>query len=232
MADKPQLTWVGSPNFGYPAGTPGRAGNQPIAIVYHVMEGSLAGTDSWFRNPQSAVSAHFGVGVNGEIHQYVDVDDTAWANGIVQAPTWSGLRPGVNPNLYTVSIEHEGRHERDGQGDISAFWVPTEPQYAATLALSRWLVESLQIEVNAEHLIPHSAINSVDRTYCPGPGFPFARLISDLSPASWSPVAEIQRLKDRGLINSDHSAESAVTWGVFATVLNRVLDRIPNPPSP
>lgn len=50
-------------------------------IILHTMEGYLAGADSWFANPESQVSTHYGVGFNGEIHQYVSEDDTAWANG-------------------------------------------------------------------------------------------------------------------------------------------------------
>lgn len=229
MADKPQTTWIGSPNFGYPTGSHGRSGYAPIAIVYHIMEGSLAGTDSWFQNPASSASAHFGVGANGEIHQYVLTDDAAWTNGIVNRPSWRLLKSGVNPNLYTLSIEHEGKHRRDASGNIIESWSPTEAQYQATLALSRWLMETYQIPADSDHLIPHSAIDSVNRTFCPGNGFPFDRLIADLAGtvSRWDPQAEIQRLMDRGIINSDHQPDEPVNWAELATVLNRVLDRIP-----
>ena len=73
------------------------------------MSGTLIGTDSWFANPASKVSSHFGVGKNGEIHQYVKLENTAWANGVVKNPNWPLLQNGVNPNYYTVSIEHEGK---------------------------------------------------------------------------------------------------------------------------
>ena len=63
---KPNITWIGY---------------KFIAIVDHIMSGTLTGTDSWFANPVSKVSSHFGVGKNGEIHQYVDLDNPAWANG-------------------------------------------------------------------------------------------------------------------------------------------------------
>lgn len=41
----------------------------------------------------------------------------------------------------------------------------------------------------------------------------------------WDPAGEIARLKERGLIVGDHDPNSPVTWGEFATVLNRLLDR-------
>jgi N-acetyl-anhydromuramyl-L-alanine amidase AmpD len=61
-----------SPNFWV-----GRKGYRPEAIVIHIMDGTLIGTDSWFANHTSQVSAHYGIGKNGEIHQYVQENDTA-----------------------------------------------------------------------------------------------------------------------------------------------------------
>lgn len=56
--------------------TPG--GNRPQLLIVHIMEGTLAGTDSWFRNPASQVSAHFGLGRTGGLTQWVDTNDIAW----------------------------------------------------------------------------------------------------------------------------------------------------------
>lgn len=58
---KPTIIWKGSPNFSSPKGY------KVLAIVDHIMGGTLAGTDAWFANPTSKVSSHFGVGKNGEI---------------------------------------------------------------------------------------------------------------------------------------------------------------------
>lgn len=93
-----------SPNF-----TPGRAGQKPVLIVIHIMAGTLKGTDAWFANPASDVSSHYGVGTNGEVHQYVKESDTAWANGRVNYPTSKIVKEkGGNPNIYSISIENEG----------------------------------------------------------------------------------------------------------------------------
>ena len=78
-----------------PIGVNFSAGGQARTIVVaHIMEGTLAGTDSWFRNPASGASAHFGVGKTGVVYQWVDTASTAWhcAAG----------------NAYTIGIEHEG----------------------------------------------------------------------------------------------------------------------------
>jgi N-acetyl-anhydromuramyl-L-alanine amidase AmpD len=55
-------------------------------LIVHVMQGTLAGTDSWFHNPAARASAHFGVGNSGTVIQWVDTNAKAWhacnANGI------------------------------------------------------------------------------------------------------------------------------------------------------
>ena len=53
-----------------------------VLIVEHVMQGSLTGTDHWFQNPNAQVSAHFGIGKDGSVHQYVD---TAFMGYLVDA---------------------------------------------------------------------------------------------------------------------------------------------------
>lgn len=170
MNPKPQIIQITSPNYGLPRGTSGRNGRKVIAIVDHIMSGTLAGTDSWFQNPASQASAHFGVGKNGDIRQYVDINNVAWANGGVNKPSWPLLITGVNPNYYTVSIEHEGQ-----SGDVMP-----EAQYQATLALHRWLCDVFGIAPGPDTVIGHYRIDSVSRAGCPGSGFPWARLFSDL----------------------------------------------------
>ena len=53
-------------------------GIAPRILIVHIMQGTLAGTDSWFRNPDAQVSAHFGVGKTGTIYQWVDTANRAW----------------------------------------------------------------------------------------------------------------------------------------------------------
>jgi hypothetical protein len=47
-------------------------------MILHVMEGSLAGSVAWAKNPASQVSFHFGTSKAGECQQLVDTDVTAW----------------------------------------------------------------------------------------------------------------------------------------------------------
>jgi N-acetylmuramoyl-L-alanine amidase len=77
--------WHGPVPNRYPGGmiTP------PMGLVLHIMQSlpntgpgevdTIEGCDSWFHNPASGVSAHFGTGTKGELYQWVDTDDAAWA---------------------------------------------------------------------------------------------------------------------------------------------------------
>ena len=98
-----------------------RPGTPRIAIVDHVMAGYISYLDSMARSANGLdggrrVSSHLGIAANGEVHQYVDFQDWAWSNGLVDIETWPlrdqlGFRPGhvePNGNLGTISVEHEG----------------------------------------------------------------------------------------------------------------------------
>lgn len=110
------------------------------------MDGSLAGTDSWFNNPANQDSStHFGVGFNGDIHQYVRTKDVAWANGVLEPGNrwpWPG-----NPNRNSISIETEGH--------------PGDPVTNAMYNSVLWLCRQYKTQVLTSHHIisPHSRPN-------------------------------------------------------------------------
>jgi N-acetyl-anhydromuramyl-L-alanine amidase AmpD len=121
------------------------------------MGGSLAGTDGWFNNPSSQVSAHYGVGLDGALHQYVQLGDRAWANGVLEpGNTWPGP-PGVNPNDLTVSVETE---------DLGNAAQPvTDEEYASTLYACKLALEAYP---DIEYLLAHSVISPSSRANCCG----------------------------------------------------------------
>jgi hypothetical protein len=175
------ITQVPSPNF-----FPGRKTWKPIAIVVHIMEGSLSGTDSWFRSKPSKVSAHYGVGINGDVHQYVQETDSAWHAGRVFTPGWQLIQPAgngmyYNPNYYTIGIEHEG----DERTDWSA------ATYAASSELIRGISSRWNIPLDRNHVIGHHEIYA--KKACPGNRVDLLRLISLAStpgvPVAPSPAA-------------------------------------------
>lgn len=140
-----------SPNF-----WAGRKGYRPEGVVIHIMDGTLVGTDSWFANPASQVSAHYGVGRTGEVHQYVKEEDTAWHAGRVDAPLWKLIKPNINPNLYTVGIEHEGKPD-----DV---W--TDAMKQASAELVREICQRWQIPIDRNHIVGHFEIFS-KKPNCP-----------------------------------------------------------------
>lgn len=154
----------------------------PFVIVNHISAGSMVSMDSWFTSPNNYTSsAHFGVSKDGRIHQYVDIRRMAWANGIgaddiakSKTPVIQD-HPGINPNLYSVSIEHEGT-----DGDL------TEAQFQASVWLHRYIQQQVQeiwgrvFELDRYHVIGHFQVNPRGKPSCPGPKFPWARLYREL----------------------------------------------------
>lgn len=89
MALMPGATYRPVPNFT-------RNGQEEVrGLVVHIMDGTLMGTDSWFRNPVSKASSHWGTGRNGTLYQWVGTEHRAWAQG--------------NGNRAWLSSENEGR---------------------------------------------------------------------------------------------------------------------------
>lgn len=176
-----------SPNF-----WSGRKGYRPEAVVIHIMDGTLVGTDSWFANTTSQVSAHYGIGKNGEVHQYVQESDAAWHAGRVDAPVWKLIKPNINPNLYTIGIEHEGKPD-----DV---W--TDPMKQSSATLIREICQRWQIPIDRDHVIGHFEIFS-KKPNCPATN---KRILDELvalagqqSPSSPSPVEEGVRKVEEGL---------------------------------
>lgn len=66
----------------------------PMGVIVHVIVGSLDAADGLFHRPSAQASAHFGVGKDGHIIQWVDTNDKAWTEAA--------------GNPYWISIETEG----------------------------------------------------------------------------------------------------------------------------
>ena len=157
----------------------GRGNYKPCLIVWHIADGTYNGTVTWEQNPASQVSSHFVLGKNGEITQLVPLDKAAWTQGVVNQPIHPYVKAhnGVNPNLYCVSIECEGKWS-ETHGAL------TDKQLAAAAWLTCHIVEEIdriygiEIPIDREHMIGHCEINPVTRPHCPGEDFPFDRLIA------------------------------------------------------
>jgi len=152
------------------------------AVCLHIAQGGYQSSIDYMR--QAGTSAHFVISLTGAVAQCVDTDDSAWGNGLTPngrgwltpsgrpvAPSWSGIRAGVNPNRTTISIEHAGF----SGAPLSA------AQQTATVALLAWLATqhpTLAPYRPARTLIGHADINPRDKPFCPGPAFDVAALAS------------------------------------------------------
>jgi hypothetical protein len=148
------VEWIGSPNH-----YNGRAGWPVCAIVIHTMAGTLESCDSWFLNPASQVSSHYGIGLAGEQHQYVSLSNGSWANGILESGNqWQHIVGNTgNPNYQTVTVETED----NGSGATPV----TDEQYAGTLAVCRLALEAYP---QITYLFGHNIISPNSRPSCCG----------------------------------------------------------------
>lgn len=181
MVAQPALTWVGadSENFARGRRAPSGLLIAPEAWVNHIAVGTFEGVRSWFNtppalrrdangNPIGPSSTHFSVAKDGRAQQHVALDDTAFGNGDVQAGYTSELvreNAGLNPNLWTVSCEHEGV-----SGEI-----PTDAMFDTSTRLCAWVFATRLIPggasgvaVDRRHILRHGDISPVDRRFCPG----------------------------------------------------------------
>jgi hypothetical protein len=146
--------WVASPNY-----SSGRSSYEFVLI--HTMQGSYAGTKSWFQNPSSDVSSHYIVrSSDGEVTQMVEHRNTAW-----HAQCYNGR---------SIGIEHEG-YVQD-----PARWY-TDVMYRESAKLTAWIANRHGIPKNRTHIIGHyevaSACNTGGHTD-PGSGWNWTKYMS------------------------------------------------------
>ncbi len=131
--------WVPASSSNY---TGGRGGSPVQYVVIHTMQGSYAGSISWFQNPAAMASAHYNLrSSDGEATQMVREGDTAWHAG-----NWFY-------NQHSVGIEHEGFVADPGR------WY-TEAMYVASARLTRALCDRYRIPIDRQHIIGHYQIPS------------------------------------------------------------------------
>jgi hypothetical protein len=202
----PDVDQVISPNI-----MKGRAGLAIEAGCMHIMDGEYAESIEWLTSPKSGVSAHFGISLAGGITQMVNIFDTAYTNGLkwdaarkvwidpegnVVKPSWKRLRPPVNPNFQTFTIEHEGHKNQ--------VWTPA--MYEADRRILLYVQSQVPGLVFVPHdtLIGHNEISPVARPYCPGPGVDLAKIAASVT-------GEPDWRSEWGRADYDQ----VKTWGIF-----------------
>jgi|SRR5215470_14756692 len=161
--------WIGCPESNHRPGRP--FGLRPEAIVIHIMDGSFAAGESVFFDVKTQKSAHYGISRAGDVHQYVKEGDTAFHAGIVINPSWSLIKPRINPNFYTIGIEHEG-HPDD---------VWPQAQLSASALLIGEIAARWSIPLDELHVIRHREIRA-SKT-CPGSWLQIPELLKQVPAA-------------------------------------------------
>jgi N-acetylmuramoyl-L-alanine amidase len=168
-----------------------RGANIPDLIVDHIADGTYQGTIGWEQTPApknpDQVSSHFIIGRDGEVTQMVEIPQCAWTQGLplnlIQKATLPIVRQrGINPNVYCVSIEHEGFYAQT-HGTL------TDAQLAASIEVHKFIISEVKriygttIPADRNHIVGHYEINPVNKPNCPGELFPFDKIIAALNPA-------------------------------------------------
>jgi hypothetical protein len=159
-----------TPNYGYPKGSHGRNGQKIIAIGLHISGGSWSSNYNWITNPKANASYNAIVKDGGKIVSLVPEENAAYSHGKIVNSTWPLLKPGVNPNLYTLSLARTGSDQRK--------W--STAQLNSTIKLLKHWCSKYEIKPVRPYIFGHFEIDSVDRWYCPGKNF-FETVISELS---------------------------------------------------
>jgi hypothetical protein len=135
--------------------------NKKLGVVIHTMVGTLDGTDAWFRNPDSQVSAHYGIDIDGKrIYRWLKEEQIAWAQGRKYLPTFKMVldRPTENPNSYLISIECAD--DNNPAGADRSKQIPT------LVELVKFICGVNNIPIDREHICGHREIYSAKT--CPG----------------------------------------------------------------
>jgi LysM repeat protein len=133
------IEMIGSPFFS-------KRKERPLVIVNHATaNSSLDGLNRWFNDERAKVSAHFGIGKDGTVVQYVDEAWMAWHAGRSE---WRGRE---HVNWFSLGIELVNLN--DGVDPYP------EAQHEANVALNVYLCVKWGITPDAEHIITHRDIS-------------------------------------------------------------------------
>jgi hypothetical protein len=136
--------------------TAGRQGHQIKCIVIHSIVGSLNSCIKTFQDPKRLASAHYGVGLDGRVVQFVLDENTAWHAG-----NW-------NVNLESIGIEHED--------NAKPYDARTDLLYQKSAELVAELCRKYAVPCDRAHIKKHMEVSS-HATACPA-GLDIDRIVS------------------------------------------------------
>jgi N-acetylmuramoyl-L-alanine amidase CwlA len=147
----PNAQFLGSPNYSL-----NRDGHNldsdPRWIVMHTMVGDINSANARFQQAAQKASAHYGVGLDGRLVQWVDEKDASWAAGNYEV------------NLDAINIEHADGYSAARPNAYN------EPRPEALKATSASLVADIcqryGIPCDRAHIRKHKEVSDVP-TACP-----------------------------------------------------------------
>jgi N-acetyl-anhydromuramyl-L-alanine amidase AmpD len=156
------------------------ADNAIKGVCLHGTAGPLQASIDWLRNPRpdnpdAAVSANYVIGKSGVVYELVDwqAGRRAFANGVVenfdQSIKWlfEAVKSRLNPNLVTVSIEHEASNR-----EMTTRASMTDAQFNSSIELTALILKAARLKANGQTVIGHNQISGTRKYNCPGVIFP------------------------------------------------------------
>lgn len=232
----PQAAFLPTINFGYPQGTHGQM--QPLGFCDHIAEGSKATVDAPGFWEGQGTSAHFIIGKDGSVSQFVNLFDIAWSQGLV-ASNLDLDNPIINAARCCGGVfqlyhgDNSGRlYAVDGDGcnvfnrsfisiEHAGFpWEPWTPaMLRADIDLKRWVMRELTAANLAfpldsiDRLIGHRMLDPKSRAQCPGSNWPREEIWAALTASAASGI-------------STYTVRPGDTLAGIATTLGISLDRL------
>lgn len=158
---------------------PGRAACPIRAVVFHVQDGTQAGSITWANNPVSLASAHVYIDRDGGDVLVVDPEGphAPYANGILDAADTNLpaalddlLDHAPNANWVTLSLELAGRPFDP--------WFPSDAQLATAARWAAWACDRWGFAPSWETFTRHRQYSVRMRPNCPGPRFDMGAMIA------------------------------------------------------
>ena len=152
-------------------------------IVIHVTDApTTSSTVNTFTNAAARVSAHYLVGQDGEVIQFVKENDVAWHAS--------------NANGDSIGIEHVAIKRggvtytrRDGTPITYPAMPPSDAQYCASAALVVYLCDKYHIPADRVHILGHAEVDThTTHTSCPdGAGWNWAHYMQLITNRNCAP---------------------------------------------
>jgi len=158
----------------------------PELIVMHISESSSASTIKWYTDQTSRYACHYLVEKNGNIVQFVDLEQAAWCQSTSIDPSNnkyygksslnSVKKHKTNANFYSVGIVFEGKSS-DG-GVLTDRQIQVGAQLINYIRYKVYKTYDSVIPLDRQHIVGHNEVTPVSSPDCPGSKFPYAKLIN------------------------------------------------------